>query len=89
MTSTMDGGEQAGADVVIEVLVLAHLKHFLPFLHSHLILHTLCSLIFWTKLLASKLNTKEKQQHLNILLYDYGKFCDVIKAPTRGLVGAT
>lgn len=49
----MDGREKACTQIVIEVLVLAHLKHFLPLLHRHLILHTLCTLILLTQLLPS------------------------------------
>lgn len=60
----MDGREEAGAQVVVEVLVLAHLKHFLPLLHGHLILHTLCTLVFLAQLLPSKLH-KMNIQHIN------------------------
>lgn len=58
---TMDGREEAGAQVVVKVLVLAHLKHFLPLLHRHLILHTLRALIFLTQLLPSKLHERDIQ----------------------------
>lgn len=43
---TVDGGEEAGAQVVVEVLVLAHLKHLLPLLLSHLALDAFCGLFF-------------------------------------------
>lgn len=55
----MDGGEKAGAQVVVEVLILAHLKHFLPLLHRHLVLDALSCLVLITDLLSSKLNTKQ------------------------------
>lgn len=53
----MDSGEEAGAEVVVEVLVLTHLKHFLPLLNSHLVLHTLCSLVFLAEIFTTKLHT--------------------------------
>ena len=52
---TMDGGEEAGAEVVVEVLVLAHLKHLLPLLHRHLALDALCGLLLLAELLPAKL----------------------------------
>ena len=58
---TMDGGEEAGAEVVVEVLVLAHLEHFLPLLHGHLVLDALSCLFLITDLLPTKLN---KIQHI-------------------------
>lgn len=54
----MDGGEEAGAEVVVEVLILTHLKHFLPLLRSHLVLHALRRLVLLTQLLTSKLEQK-------------------------------
>lgn len=51
----MDGGEEAGAQVVVQVLVLAHLKHLLPLLLRHLALDALCSLFFLSYLLPTKL----------------------------------
>lgn len=51
----MDGGEEAGAQVVVQVLVLAHLKHLLPLLLRHLALDALCGLLFLSYLLATKL----------------------------------
>ena len=51
----MDGGEEAGAKVVVQVLVLAHLKHLLPLLLGHLALDALSSLLFIPQLLATKL----------------------------------
>lgn len=52
---TVDGGEEAGAQVVVQVLVLAHLKHLLPLLLRHLALDALCGLLFLSYLLATKL----------------------------------
>lgn len=52
---TVDGGEEAGAQVVVQVLVLAHLKHLLPLLLRHLALDALCGLLFLSYLLAAKL----------------------------------
>lgn len=58
----MDGRKKASAQVVVEVLILAHLKHFLPLLHGHLILHALRTLIFLTQLLTTKLHKLDVQQ---------------------------
>ncbi len=55
---TVNGGEETCAEVVIEILVLAHLKHFLPFLHGHLVLHALSCLTLLPKLLPSKLRER-------------------------------
>lgn len=52
---TVDGGEEAGAQVVVKVLVLAHFKHFLPLLLSHLALDALCRLLLLSDLLPTKL----------------------------------
>lgn len=52
---TVDGGEEAGAQVVVQVLVLAHLKHLLPLLLRHLALDALCGLLFLSYLFATKL----------------------------------
>ena len=54
----MDGGEEAGAQVVVEVLVLAHLKHLLPLLHRHLALDALSGLLLLTELLPTKLQAR-------------------------------
>lgn len=51
----MDGGEQTGAQVVVEVLVLAHLKDLLPLLDSHLILDAFSRLVLLTELFPAKL----------------------------------
>lgn len=51
----MDGGEEAGAQVVVQVLVLAHLEHFLPLLLGHLALDALCSLLLLPDLFTTKL----------------------------------
>lgn len=52
---TVDGGEEAGAQVVVQVLVLAHLKHFLPLLLRHLALDALRRLLLVPQLLSAKL----------------------------------
>ena len=54
---TMDGREEAGAEVVVEVLVLSHLKHLLPLLHRHLVLHALSRLVLLSQGLPPKLTT--------------------------------
>ena len=59
----MDGGEEAGAQVVVEVLVLAHLKHLLPLLHRHLALDALRGLLLLAKLLTAKLQARIKHTH--------------------------
>ncbi len=51
----MDCGKQAGAQVVVQVLVLAHLKHFLPLLLRHLALDAFCGLLLLPQLLTAKL----------------------------------
>lgn len=56
----MDSGEEAGAQVVIQILVLTHLKHFLPLLLRHLALDALGTLLLLTQLLATKLKEKTK-----------------------------
>ena len=53
---TVDSGEEAGAQVVVQVLVLAHLKHLLPLLHGHLALDALSGLLLISYLLPSKLH---------------------------------
>ena len=58
----MDGGEEAGAQVVVQVFVLAHLKHFLPLPLSHLALDALCSLLLLPQLLSTKL---QQRQHIS------------------------
>lgn len=55
---TVDGGEEAGAQVVVKVLVLAHFKHFLPLLLRHLALDALRSLLLLSDLLTPKLQQK-------------------------------
>lgn len=62
----MDGGEEAGAQVVVQVLVLAHLEHFLPLLLRHLALYALRSL-----LLLSDLLTAELQQEKTLIIIDH------------------
>lgn len=52
---TVDGGEEAGAQVVVQVFVLAHLKHFLPLLLCHLALDAFCCLLLLSQLLTAKL----------------------------------
>ena len=57
---TMDGGEEAGAQVVVEVSVLAHVIHSLPFIVRHSLLDHLCCQVFFSHLTPSKL----KQIHI-------------------------
>lgn len=55
---TMDGREEAGTQVMVQVLVLAHLEHFIPLLHRHLVLNALSCLLLVADLLPTKLNTQ-------------------------------
>lgn len=55
----MDGGEEAGAQVVVQVLVLAHLEHFLPLLLRHLALDAFCGLLLLPQLLTAKLQREK------------------------------
>lgn len=55
--STMDGGKEAGAQVMVQVLVLAHLKHLFPLLYRHLVLDALGRLLLISDLLPTELNT--------------------------------
>lgn len=54
---TVDGGEEAGAQVMVQVFVLAHLEHFIPLLYRHLVLNALSCLLLITDFLPTKLNT--------------------------------
>ena len=54
----MDGGEETGTQVVVEVLVLGHLKHLLPLLNSHLLLYVLCRLLLLWQLFTPKLTNR-------------------------------
>lgn len=54
----MDSGEEAGAQIMVKVLVLAHFKHLFPLFHSHLVFNAFCSLFFISELFSTKL-TKE------------------------------
>lgn len=60
---TVDGGEEAGAQVVVQVLVLAHLKHLLPLLLRHLALDALCSLLLLPQLLTAKLQGEKHTRY--------------------------
>lgn len=52
---TVDGGEEAGAQVVVQVLILTHLEDFLPLLLRHLALDAFRSLLLLSYLLTAKL----------------------------------
>lgn len=52
----MDGGEEAGAQVVVQILVLAHFKHLLPFLLRHPTLDAFSRLFFVAQLLPAELH---------------------------------
>lgn len=54
----MNGREEAGAEVVVEVFILTHLKHLLPLLYRHLFLDTLRCLLLIPDLLTAKLQTE-------------------------------
>lgn len=59
----MDGGEEAGAQVVVQVLVLAHLEHFLPLLLRHLALYALRSLLLLSDLLTAELQQEKTHSY--------------------------
>lgn len=52
---TVDGGEEAGAQVVVQVLVLAHLKNLLPLFLCHLALNAFSRLLLLPQLFTAKL----------------------------------
>lgn len=84
----MDGGEEACAQVMVQVLVLAHLEHFIPLLHRHLVLNALGCLLLIADLLPAKLNTPHNTPHYNPIT----GLCDEWLWSwdlTLGLVGAT
>lgn len=87
LAPTVDGGEEAGAQVVVQVLILAHLKHLLPLLLRHLALDALCSLFFLSYFLSTKLEEG--------CMFRAGRLCSLTVwwlnqvLLTRGLVGAT
>lgn len=53
----MNGRKEAGAQVMVEILVLAHLEHFVPLLHRHLVLDALGRLLLIADLLTAELKT--------------------------------
>ena len=58
---TIDGGEEAGAEVVVEILVLAHLVHLEPFRLRHLLLHQLGCHALLVRIQTSVLRRREAQ----------------------------
>lgn len=52
----MDSGEEAGAQIMVKVLILAHFKNLFPLFHSHLVFNAFCSLFFISELFSTKLN---------------------------------
>lgn len=54
----MNSREEAGAQVLIQVLILAHIVHSLPLLVTHVFLDRLSSHAFLTKRLTTKLQNK-------------------------------
>ena len=68
----MDGGEEAGAQIVVQVLVLTHLEHFLPLFLSHLALDALSSLFLLTQLLTTKLQQQEENTDQTFLIWTSG-----------------
>lgn len=92
----MDGGEEAGAQVVVQVLVLAHLEHLLPLLLGHLALDALCSLLLLPDLLTTKLRQAKKhiykhdKRNVRSFVCFFGfREKNLCASLTRGLVGAT
>lgn len=60
----MDRGEEAGAQVVVKVFVLAHLKHLLPLSLRHLALNGLGRLLLLAYLLPTKLQPEKLEIHV-------------------------
>jgi len=52
---TVDGGKETVTEVRVEVLVLSHVKHFLPFLGGHLVSAFLRRHFFFSGATTSKL----------------------------------
>lgn len=61
---TVDGGEETSAQVMVQVLVLAHLEHFIPLLYWHLVLNAFSRLLLVTDLLPAKLNTPHNSHYI-------------------------
>lgn len=61
-TLTMYGREQAGTEIVVQIFILTHFKHFLPLLHSHLVLNALSGLFLISELFPSKLRGGEERK---------------------------
>lgn len=81
----MDGGEEAGAQVVVQVLVLAHLEHFLPLLLRHLALDALGGLLLLPQLLTAKL----QPQDTHLIITQYTLWCTThSNRPLEGKAGA-
>lgn len=51
----MDSGEEAGAQIMVKVLILAHFKNLFPLFHRHLVFNAFCSLFFISELFSTKL----------------------------------
>lgn len=56
----MNSGEEAGAQIMVKVLILAHFKNLFPFFHRHLVFNAFCSLFFISELFSTKLNKGNK-----------------------------
>lgn len=56
----MDSGEEAGAQIMVKVLILAHFKNLFPLFHRHLVFNAFCSLFFISELFSTKLNQGNK-----------------------------
>jgi len=65
---TVDGRKEAGAVIVVKILVLAHIINLLPFSLGHLLLHQLWSHFFliWIKATILPNNKSDHQQPLTL-----------------------
>lgn len=62
----MDCGEKAGAEIVVEVLVFAHVVDLLPLSLGHLLLHQFWSHLFLIRIKTTVLNNTADQQPLTM-----------------------
>lgn len=71
----MDSGEEAGTQIVIKVLILAHFKHLLPLFHGHLVFDAFCSLFFISELFSTKLNKAFKKITMTNVITTECEYC--------------
>ena len=63
---TMYSREQACTKIVVQIFILTHFKHFLPLLHSHLVLNALSCLLLISELFSSKLRGRRQEKNSSI-----------------------